>query len=595
MGYDFSGWASRNNLRCGDGRIIRPGAFAKDNGKTVPLVYQHDHNDPNNVIGMVKLENRPEGVYCYGKFNDTKNGKTCKELVHAGNLNRLSIYANHLNPDNRVTGEVNHGMIREVSLVLAGANPGAVITNPTLEHGEVVEEAFAEIENDIIQHDDGSYEDDAENAVITMPYNLTVDPEDKTIETIEHADIKTEEKPMAAEQQQSEATVQDVFDSLTDEQKNVVYFLIGKALEGQDGNDVAQQDDFGYNDDGYYDEGDYMKHNVFEDQDNYISADDFGGYELSQDDFAEITDNIKRHGGTLKSNLEDFAMAHADDYGIKDIETLFPDATDLTSSPEFIKRETDWVAKFMNGTKHSPFSRIRTRFADITADEARAKGYQKGHKKIEEVFTLLKRTTEPCTIYKKQKIDRDDVIDITSFDVVAYIKGEMRIMYDEELARAALVGDGRDASSDDKIPEDHIRPIATDDILFTIKKENVTMFIRQDLFTRLLLLKDSQGYRLYKSPSELASALMVDAIQTVPNDIMKDVWSISVDLKDYTFGADKGGQMSFFEDFDIDYNQQKYLYEGRQSGCLTIPKSAIVFKKKAATPSTSGTNTNPEG
>ena len=623
MGYDFSGWASRNNLRCGDGRIIRPGAFAKDNGKTVPLVYQHDHNDPNNVIGMVKLENRPEGVYCYGKFNDTKNGKTCKELVHAGNLNRLSIYANHLNPDNRVTGEVNHGMIREVSLVLAGANPGAVITNPTLEHGEVVEEAFAEIENDMIQHDDGSYEDDAENAVITMPYNLTVDPEDKTIETIEHADTKTEEKPMAAEQQQSEATVQDVFDSLTDDQKNVVYFLIGKALEGQGGNDVAQQDDFGYDDDGYYNEGDYMKHNVFEDQDNYISADDFGGYELSQDDFAEITDNIKRHGGTLKSNLEDFAMAHADDYGIKNIEMLFPDATDLTSSPEFIKRETDWVAKFMNGTKHSPFSRIRTRFADITADEARAKGYQKGHKKLEEVFTLLKRTTEPCTIYKKQKIDRDDVIDITSFDVVAYIKGEMRIMYDEELARAALVGDGRDASSDDKIPEDHIRPIATDDVLFTIKKEiagatpdevaktfvdehviamddykgsgNVTMFIRQDLFTRLLLLKDGQGYRLYKSPSELASALMVDAIQTVPNDIMKDVWSISVDLKDYTFGADKGGQMSFFEDFDIDYNQQKYLYEGRQSGCLTIPKSAIVFKKKAATPSTSGTNTNPEG
>lgn len=618
MGYDFSGWASRNNLRCGDGRIIRPGAFAKDNGKTVPLVYQHDHGSLENVIGTATLENRPEGVYCYGKFNNTENGQLAKQLVHDGSLNRLSIYANHLNPDNRVTGEVNHGMIREVSLVLAGANPGAVITNPTLEHGE----AFAEIENDIIQHDDGSYEDDAENAVITMPYNLMVDPEDKTTETIEHSDTKTEEKPMAAEQQ-SEATVQDVFDSLTDEQKNIVYFLIGKALEGQGEDNTAQQDDFGYDDNGYYDEGDYMKHNVFEDQGNYISADDFGGYELSQDDFAEITDNIKRHGGTLKSNLEDFAMAHADDYGIKDIETLFPDATDLTSSPEFIKRETDWVAKFMNGTKHSPFSRIRTRFADITADEARAKGYQKGHKKIEEVFTLLKRTTEPCTIYKKQKIDRDDVIDITSFDVVAYIKGEMRIMYDEELARAALVGDGRDASSDDKIPEDHIRPIATDDVLFTIKKEidgttpeevantfvdehviamddykgsgNVTMFIRQDLFTRLLLLKDGQGYHLYKSPSELASSLMVDAIQTVPNDIMKDVWSVSVDLRDYTFGADKGGQMSFFEDFDIDYNQQKYLYEGRQSGCLTIPKSAIVFKKKAvaSSSSTSGTVTKP--
>lgn len=644
--YDFSGWASRNNLRCGDGRVIKPNAFAADNGKTVPLVYQHDHNNLENVIGTATLENRPQGVYMYGKFNDTPHGKLAKTLVQNGNLNRLSIYANHLTQNGP---DVTHGMIREVSLVLAGANPGAVVTHPQLEHGETGEVAYCDFEVPILEHSDGSYSEAEDEAIITMPYELQ----------LRHAD--TEDQEMADQNQGGDnRTVQDVFDSLTDEQKQVVYFLIGKAMEGRGGavahDDMDGYDDGDYGDGDYGDEGDYdddggfydedgnyyvedengagfydedgnhydeaddpndygdegdnMYHNAFEDQGYYMGG-DMGGYELTQDDFAEITDNIQRHGGTLKSNLEDFVIAHADDYGIKDIETLFPDATDLTNSPEFIKRETDWVGKFMNGTKHSPFSRIRTRFADITADEARAKGYTKGHKKIEEVFTLLKRTTEPCTIYKKQKIDRDDVIDITSFDVVAYIKGEMRIMYDEELARAALVGDGRDASSDDKIPEDHIRPIATDDVLFTITVDvegstvedvaktfvddhviamddykgsgNVTMFIRQDLFTRLMLLKDGQGYRLYKSPSELASALMVDGIQTVPNDIMSDYYSISVDLSDYTFGADKGGQMSFFEDFDIDYNQQKYLYEGRQSGCLTKPKSAIVMKKKAAT------------
>lgn len=612
MGYDFSGWASRNNLRCGDGRIIRPGAFAKDNGKEVPLVYQHDHNDLANVIGKVKLENRPEGVYCYGKFNNTENGQLAKQLVHDGSLNRLSIYANHLNPDNRVTGEVNHGMIREVSLVLAGANPGAVITNPTLEHGEVGEVAYADIENPIIEHSDGSYGDQEDEAIITMPYRLVMNPQEdnkvNTEQAIQHAD-DTKEAPAKAEDTSKDngKTVEDVFNSLTDEQKQVVYFLIGKAIEQKGGNsEAAAQSDLN--------EGEELMHtNIFENQGGFTGS-DMGGHQLTQDDFNEIKDDIQRHGGRLSDRINDFALAHADDYGIKDIEQLFPDAKDITNEPTFIKRETDWVANVVGATKHSPFSRIRMRFADITADEARAKGYTKGNKKTEEVFTLLHREIEPTTIYKKQKIDRDDTIDITSFDVIAYIKGEMRIMLDEEIARAVLVGDGRPNSSQDKIKEDHIIPIAKDDDFYAIKKEeagatveevaktfiddhviamddykgsgNTTMFIRQDLFTRLMLLKDGQGYRLYKSVNELASALMVNTIQKVPNEILGDVYSITVDPKDYTCGADKGGEINFFDDFDIDYNQMKYLYETRMSGALTVPKSAIVMKKKSATTST---------
>lgn len=610
MGYDFSGWASRNDLRCGDGRIIRQGAFADDNGKTVPLVYQHDHDSLDNVIGTATLENRPEGVYCYGKFNSTEHGQLAKTLVHEGNLNRLSIYANHLKQNGP---DVMHGQIREVSLVLAGANPGAIITNPVLEHGEIGEVAYADFENPIIEHSDGTYTEDDSSAVITMPYQIILNKETKMNNSISHADDDDQNdlnnqgvNSNQTNTSSNEKTVQDVFDTLTDEQKDVVYFLIGQALsQAKEQNQAAAQD-------GFYKGEELMHSNVFENQGTYMGS-DMGGFQLSQDDFAELSKDIRSHGGRLSDRLNDFVLAHADgDYGIKDIEQLFPDATDITNQPEFIKRETDWVGVVMNGTKHSPFSRIRTRFADITADEARAKGYTKGKKKIEEVFTLLKRTTEPCTIYKKQKLDRDDVIDITDFDVVAWIKGEMRIMYDEELARAVLVGDGRDASSDDKIPEDHIRPIASDDDLYTIKKEesgstvddvaktfvddhviamddykgsgNITMFIRQDLFTRLMLLKDGQGYRLYKSQNELASALMVSKIQKVPNEIMGDNYSVSVDLKDYTIGADKGGQVAFFDDFDIDYNQMKYLYESRQSGCLTVPKSAIVLKKAATSP-----------
>ena len=573
--YDFAGWASKNNIRCGDGRVIRPNAFASDNGKTVPLVYQHDHNNLDNVIGTATLENRPEGVYCYGKFNTTPNGQLAKTLVHDGSLNRLSIYANHLQQQG---GDVNHGMIREVSLVLAGANPGAVVTNPSLEHGGVGEVAYADIESPIIEHSDGSYGEVEDEAIITMPYHLVLDPQEDnkmTNETyMQHAD---DNKGNNKDQQQAsgdDKTVQEVFDSLTDEQKQVVYFLIGKALEtqGQGGEQQQAAAQDGFN------EGDELMHsNVFDNQGAYTGA-DYGSYELSQDDFNEIKDSIQSRGGRLSDRVKDFALAHADDYGIKNIEQLFPDAKDITNEPTFIKRETDWVAKVVGGTKHSPFSRIRMKFADITADEARAKGYTKGNKKTEEVFTLLHREVEPTTIYKKQKIDRDDTIDITSFDVITYIKGEMRIMLDEEIARAILVGDGRPASSNDKIKEDHIIPIAKDDDFYSIKKEetganldevaktfiddhviamddykgsgNTTMFIRQDLFTRLMLLKDGQGYRLYKSVNELASALMVNTIQKVPNEILGDVYSITVDPKDYTCGADKGGEINFFDDFD---------------------------------------------
>lgn len=607
--YDFAGWASKNNLRCGDGRVIRPNAFASDNGKTVPLVYQHDHNNLDNVIGTATLENRPEGVYCYGKFNSTPNGQLAKTLVHDGSLNRLSIYANHLQ---QTGADVNHGMIREVSLVLAGANPGAVVTNPSMEHGEVGEVAYADIENPIIEHSDGSYGEQEDEAIITMPYRLVMNPQEdnkvNTEQAIQHAD-DTKEAPSKAEETSKDngKTVEDVFNSLTDEQKQVVYFLIGKAIEQKGGNsEAAAQSDLN--------EGEELMHNnVFENQGAFTGS-DMGGHQLTQDDFNEIKDNIERHGGRLSDRINDFALAHADDYGIKDIEQLFPDAKDITNEPTFVKRETDWVAKVVGATKHSPFSRIRMRFADITADEARAKGYTKGNKKTEEVFTLLHREIEPTTIYKKQKIDRDDTIDITSFDVIAYIKSEMRIMLDEEIARAILVGDGRPNSSRDKIKEDHIIPIAKDDDFYAIKKEeagatveevaktfvdehviamddykgsgNTTMFIRQDLFTRLMILKDGQGYRLYKSVNELASALMVNTIQRVPNEILGDVYSITVDPKDYTCGADKGGEINFFDDFDIDYNQMKYLYETRMSGALTVPKSAIVMKKKSATTST---------
>ena len=553
--YDFSGWATRNDIKCSDGRTIRKNAFKDNDGQTVPLVWNHSHNDPANVLGHALLENRDQGVYAYCTFNNSELGQTAKELVEHGDVTSLSIYANKLKQNG---GDVIHGAIREVSLVLAGANPGAYIDS-VMVHGE---------ESD-------------EEAVIFTGENISLShaenepqPEEKT----------EEEKTMAKEK-----TVQDVFNELTEEQKQVVYALIGQALEdAQDGED----------------EGDYeMKQNVF-DNDEMNS-----GNVLSHSDMMDIISDAKRYG-----SMKDSFLAHTQTYGIENVDFLFPEPESLSVEPTFVQRDMTWVQKVMSGVHHTPFSRIKSLFADITADEARAKGYIKGKMKKEEVFTLLKRTTTPTTIYKKQKMDRDDVVDITDFDVIAWLKKEMRLMLDEESARAILVGDGRLSSSDDKINESNIRPILTDDDLYTIKADitvgasatgaekakafidavirsrkdykgsgSPTLFTTEDMVTECLLLEDTTGHKLYKSEAELATTLRVKEIVTV--EVMENVKDkknnavagLVVNLADYNVGADKGGAVNMFDDFDIDYNQQKYLIETRCSGALIKPYSAIAL------------------
>lgn len=567
--YDFSGWATRFNRKCSDGRTIREGAFKDCDGKTVPLVWQHDHDSPASVLGHCVLQYRPnEGVYTYGYFNGTEMGQQGKELVHNGDITALSIYANKLKQKG---GDVFHGTIREVSLVLAGANPGAYIDMPELEHSDEDTETEGFIYND------------DETIFLAHAEESSDKSEDKT----EKSEDKGEEK-MA----EKEKTVQEVFDSMTDEQKTVVYALLGEAMSG--GADDEDEDD---------EEDEEVKHNVF-DTETYEGSDT-----LSHDAMETILKDGKRLG-----SLKDSVLEHAEDYGIDGIEWLFPEDRNLDNTPQWIKRDTGWVATVMNGVSHTPFSRVRSRFANITEDEARAKGYIKGHQKKEEVFTLLKRSTSPQTIYKKQKLDRDDVIDITDFDVVAWIKGEMRMMLDEEIARAILIGDGRLNSDDDKISEDHIRPIVNDADLFTIKAAvvtangaddatkakafirtaikarknykgsgNPTLFTTEDWLTEMLLLEDNMGRALYESEAALCTKLRVSKIVTV--EVMEGfqvqgvdpLMGIIVNLKDYVVGADKGGAVNMFEDFDIDYNQQKYLIETRCSGALTVPYSAIVL------------------
>lgn len=588
--YDFSGWATKNDILCSDGRTIKKNAFKDDDGKKVPLVWMHDHGNPENVLGHAFLVNKDEGVYCYGKFNDTPEGEHAKSLVKNGDISSLSIYANHLKHDSRKN--VMHGSIKEVSLVLAGANEGAVIDNVVLEHSDGWEEL----------------EDEAN---IYFGDNLI----DKVDVVLEHADEKSREKETEMDE---EKTIGDVISTMNDEQKQAMYVLIGEALNEDDDDD--EEDD--YEDDDTDEEmshGDYegetlMKHNVF---DNEYSYDD--GEVLTHADMQEIFKEAKRQG-SLKAAVEDYAMSHADgDYGIKGIDTLFPDARNLTNSPEFIKRETGWVAGFMNATKKTPFSRIKSTFANITEDEARAKGYIKGKQKKEEVFPVLKRTTSPTTVYKKQKLDRNDIIDITDFDVVAYIKQEMRIMYDEEIARAALLGDGRTPGTDDKIDENCIRPIIKDDKFYTVpvyvgttvtdynelikqiiraRKQykgsgNPTFYTTEDVLTEMLLLEDQMGRTLYETVDKLCTKLRVSKIETVEAmeaDAYKDYIGVIVNPVDYTFGADKGGEMSFFSDFDIDYNQEKYLYEGRCSGALTKYHAALSIIKKAAPASSEGSS-----
>ena len=581
MEYDFSGWATRNNIRCSDGRTILKDAFKHNDGQTVPLVWNHDHNDPLNVLGHALLENRDEGVYAYCTFNDTDAGRNAKALVEHGDVTALSIYANQLKQQGP---NVLHGAIREVSLVLAGANPGAFIDS-IIRHGEESDEEAIIYTGEelVLEHACGGATPKKKKKEIEHAKEET----DKTIEEV---------KGESEEMDNKEKTVQDVFDTLNEEQKTVVYALIGQALDDSNQNENNEKEG-----------NDNMKHNVF-DQDQKEKEN-----VLTHADMETIISEGKRYG-----SLKDSFLAHTAQYGIDHIDYLFPDAKNVTNQPDFIKRDDSYVQKVLRGVHHTPFSRIKSTHANITADEARAKGYIKGHLKKEEVFTLLKRTTTPTTIYKKQKMDRDDIIDITDFDVVAYIKAEMRMMLDEEIARAILVGDGRSTSSDDKIPETNIRPIAKDEDLYTIKapvavakdatedaiakafirtviktrKEykgsgSPTLFTTEDMLTNCLLLEDNNGRIIYDSVDKLATTLRVKEI--VPVEVMEGVtravssknlplMAILVNLNDYYVGADKGGAINMFDDFDIDYNQEKYLIETRISGALVKPYSAIAFE-----------------
>lgn len=586
---DFSGWATRNDLKCSDGRVIRRDAFKHDDGIKVPLVWNHQHNDPRNVLGHAWLENRPEGVYTYGFFNDSESGEIGKILVKHGDICALSIYANQLQQRGC---DVLHGEIREVSLVHAGANPGAFIDS-MLKHGE---------------------DSDDEAIIYTgMPLYLSHSDADKQEDKADNGEKKeTSEKkddPEKKTDSDEEKTVADVINSMTEEQKNVMYAMIGQAMDDQGESDPESED---HNDDDSKGGTNTMKHNVFDKDDrqkeNVLIHSD--GSEVSSEEISTIFGDIKRYG-----SLKDSVLAH----GIDNVDYLFPDAQTLANTPEFIQRDTGWVKKVMSGVHHTPFSRIKSIFADITEDDARAKGYFKGKLKKEEVFGLLKRTTTPTTVYKKQKMDRDDVVDITDFDVVAWLKSEMRMMLDEELARAYLIGDGRLASSDDKINEQNIRPILKDEELYTIQaivsvqssateddkarefirtaikaRKNYkgsgqpTLYTTEDILTDCLLLTDTTGRDLYTDVAQLAKKLRVKEIVTVP--VMEGVngknggalMGIIVNLADYNVGADRGGAVNMFDDFDIDYNQQKYLIETRCSGALIKPYSAIALELSTA-------------
>ena len=593
-GYDFGGWATKANLLCSDGRVIMPDAFAHNDGQRVPLVWNHQHSDPDHILGYADLENRPEGVYAHCKFNETDTGNVAKQLVQHGDIVSLSIYANGLTEKK---SHVTHGNIREVSLVLAGANPGAGIDSVTLSHGE-------DSDDEGIVYSDTS-----------LDLATEVSHSDDTNSELSHADDNSDKKS-----EDDEETVMDVFNTLNEKQKNAVYAMIGAAYEATPpAKDEENTDEEGDTD---------MKHNVFDtDVQNENQV-------LSHSDITAIISDAKRTGSlrdaAIAHNAGEITHAATDDdghqvtYGIANVDYLFPDARNITREPLFIKRDTGWVTVVMGAVKHSPFSRIKSICADITADDARAKGYIKGNKKVEEVFTLLKRSTTPTTIYKKQKMDRDDVADITDFDVVSWIKSEMRVMLDEEIARAILVGDGRSTASDDKINESNIRPIWKDDSLYTIKATvqlgasetettkgkkfikavlkarknykgsgNPILLTTEDVLTDLLLIEDTNGRNIYESVDKLATALRVSKIVTSPvlenqtregvNAVDGDtktrtLMGIIVNLADYTVGADKGGAVNLFEDFDIDFNQQKYLIETRCSGALTKPYSAIAVE-----------------
>ena len=572
--YDFSGWATRNDLRCSDGRTIRKDAFKDNDGKTVPLVWMHQHDDPSNVLGHAVLQNRNEGVYAYCYFNESDEAKAAKLRVDNKDINSLSIYAGQLK---QVGGDVIHGDIKEVSLVLAGANPGAFIDSLSLYHSDrpIDEDNFEAV----------LYNDDE---LILAHEDKDTDEEEKVEEKKEEPEEKKEDKKEMAE----EKTVKDIYDEFTEEQKKVVDFIVGQALEMQKESESEKKEEA--DEAKHSDEGeDEMKYNVFEGNDDNNT--------LEHMDFSPVFKDAKQYG-----SLKESFLAHADDYGIENIEYLFPDAKNLNNPPEFIRRPAEWVDVVMDGVHHTPFSRIKSMFADITEDDARARGYIKGNMKKDEVFGLLKRSTSPTTIYKKQKLDRDDIIDITDFDVVSWLKTEMRWMLDEEIARAILIGDGRSQSSDDKISELNVRPIVSDENLYTIKYQfdatnvkdvikaavrarkgyrgsgNPVFFTTEDILTELLLLEDLNGHIIYDSLDKLCTTMRVRKIVTVPvmenfTNSNGELIGIIVNLNDYNVGADKGGAINMFDDFDIDYNQQKYLIETRISGALIKPFSAIAL------------------
>lgn len=562
--YDFSGWATRNDMLCSDGRTIRKNAFKNNDGSTVPLVWDHKHTGPQNVLGHALLKNRDEGVYAYCVFNDSENGKIAKNLVKHGDVRSLSIWANDLL---EVGKDVIHGCIRELSLVLAGANPGAFI-DEVMVHGE-----------------------DKENGLI-IGY-------DENIMLYHSAESEDNKEDMnEKENAEEDETIEDVLNTLTEKQKTILYYIVGEALKSNDSDEEKESsDDKNINNESDK-EDKSMKHNIF-DQDDHKNV-------LSHSAITEIISDGRRYG-----SLKESFLAHAAEYGIDQTDVLFPEYQSVNGeTPQFIKRKPDgWVDTVMNGVHRTPFSRIKMVFADLREDEARAKGYIKGKLKKEEVFGLLKRTVDPTTVYKKQKMDRDDVIDISGFDVVAWLKSEMRMMLDEELARAILFGDGRSTLSEDKISETNIIPIVSDAELYTIKQTvtpeeneklghalitaavkaqddyegsgNTTMYAASSTITDMLLLEDADGRRLYKDMNDLALAMNVNKIVRVPASIVpEDVYGVIVDLNDYNVGADKGGAVNMFDDFDIDYNQMKYLIETRCSGALTKPYSAIVLKSE---------------
>ena len=590
--YDFSGWATRCNVKCSDGRTIMKDAFVDNDKTTVPLVWQHNHTDADNVLGHALLENRAEGVYAYCSLNNTPEGRRAKELVEHGDICSLSIYANQLK---QTGGNVIHGLIREVSLVLAGANPGARIMDVNIAHGDNA---------------------DGDAYIFNASETLDIGTE---VEDIEHSDNNKEGENMPNKEEQkeikvehsdegnNEETIQDVFNTLTEKQKKVVYAMIGMALEDKE-NGNAQEDK-------------EMKHNAF---DTSNEADN--QTELMHSEVLAAIEDAKKTG-----SMKEAFISH----GITNVENLFPEVQAVNKTPELIARDTSWVNVVMGSVKHSPFSRVKSTAANITADEARARGYIKGKQKISEVITALKRTTLPTTVYKLQKMDRDDVIDITDFDVIAWLKQEMRGMLDEELARAFLIGDGRDGSDDSKINEQNIRPILGDNATYTVartltrtsgetnsdfakdfikdviksRKEykgsgNPILFTTEDLLTEMLLIEDKIGHRIYKTEAELATALRVSKIVTVPvfEGHKREVggnnyalMGILVNLADYNVGADKGGAVTMFDDFDIDYNKYEYLIETRCSGALVKPYSAITFEEKLAEPSSSSEQAGGEG